>query len=494
MKVNSSIFREYDIRGIAGKKFSDKALKEYEKWYGDFPGITITPEVAVAIGKAYGTRIRARGGKTVIVGHEEREYGDKLKEFFIEGTRSTGCNVYDAGVSLTPIIYFATAFYKFDGGVNVTGSHNVYFYNGFKMMAKDVYPVFGEEIQEMMRMIESDDFKKDKKGFLRKKNVFGDYSKYLLKNNKINKKIKIVVDCGNGSAGIFAPKLLRKLGCDVIDIYSDVDATFPNHMPDPEDPWMMRDLSKKVKEVGADIGIGLDADGDRFGMVDENGDFVDADRLMLIVSQEILSRNPGKRILYDVKCTRFLDQLIPGYGGNSMIHVTGHAPIKDTMRRDNSIVFGGEISGHFYWAEEYFRIDDGVYSAAKILSLLSNFDHPISYYLKELPRSSMTPEIKLKCDDEKKYEIIKNITKHFQKRYDTITIDGVRVLFSDTSWALVRASNTSPYISIRMEADSDKELIKIKNIIQDQLDKYPDIGDKLDRKKVTSHTGKLGWV
>jgi phosphomannomutase/phosphoglucomutase len=494
MKVNSSIFREYDIRGIAGTEFKEKALKEYEKWYGKFPGITITPEVGVAIGKAYGTRIRERGGKHIIIGHEERDFGGKLKEFFIEGVRSTGCDVDDAGVSLTPIIYFSTAYHGYDGGVNVTGSHNVYFYNGFKMMAKDVFPIFGEEIQKMRLIIENDNYRKDKKGKLTNREIFNDYKKYLLKHNKLNKKLKVVVDSGNGSAGLFAPEVLRDLGCEVVDIYSKVDATFPNHMPDPEDPWMMRDLSEKVKEEGADIGIGLDADGDRFGMVDEKGEFHDADRLMLIVLKDILSRNAGKRVIYDVKCTKYLDKLIPGYGGNAVMHVTGHAPIKDTMRRDETIIFSGEISGHFYWAEDYFRIDDGLYSAAKILSLFSSFKKPISHYFKELPKSSMTPEIKLKCHDEKKDAVIEKIKKHFVKKQPSVTIDGIRTYFSDESWALVRASNTSPYISIRMEAENDKDLLRIKNVVQDQLDKHPEVGDKLDRKNVTSHTGKLGWV
>ena len=494
MKVNPSIFREYDIRGIAGDKFSDKALKEYELWYGKFPGITISPDVAVAIGKAYGTRISKRGGKKVIVGHEERAFGDKLKEYFIEGVRSTGISVDDAGVALTPIIYFAIAFYGYDGGVNVTGSHNVYFFNGFKMMAKDVYPIFGQEIQDIKKLIEEEKYIKNDLGTYNKKEVFEDYKKYLLDHNKISKKLKVVIDSGNGSAGLFAPQVISELGCEVVDIFSEVDATFPNHMPDPEDPWMMRGLSEKVKEVGADIGIAFDADGDRFGMVDEKGRMIDSDRLMLILAKDIVGRNPGKRWLYDVKCTRYLDYLLPTFGGNALIHPTGHAPIKQTLREDKSIIFGGEISGHFFWCEDYFRIDDGLYSAAKILSLFSSFENPVSYYLDELPKSSMTPEIKLKCEDAKKNRVIEEIKSHFMKNYDTITIDGVRVMFSNKSWGLVRASNTSPYISIRAEAENDEDLIKIKNLMQDQLDKFPEVGDKLDRNNVTSHTGKLGWV
>lgn len=494
MKVSPSIFRVYDIRGIAGEKFTDKALREYEKWYGKFPGITITPEVAIAIGKAYGTRIRKRGGKNVIVGHEERQFGKELKNLFIEGVRTTGCNVVDAGISLTPVIYFATAFYHYDGGVNTTGSHNVYFFNGFKLMAKDVYPIYDKEIQKMKRIIEKEDFFADKNGTCEAKDVFTDYKKYLLEHNKLDKKLKIVVDCGNGSAGLFAPNLLRDLGCEVIEIYSEVDATFPNHLPDPEDIWMMRDLSKKVIEVKADLGIALDADGDRFGCVDEKGEFIYADRMLLLIAKDILTRNKGKKILYDVKCTKYMEELIPKFGGIPLMHITGHAPIKDTLRKDEEVIFGGEISGHFYWCEDYFKFDDGLYSAAKVLSLVSQSDKNISEIMKEIPIASMTPEIKLPCRDEVKNKISESIKEHFLKDYKVITIDGSRIQFSDTSWGLVRPSNTSPYLSVRVEADTDEEVIRIKNILQDEFDKFPEIGDKLDRKNVTSHTGKLGWI
>src|SRR3989344_3728154 len=494
MKINPSIFREYDVRGIAGKKFEEKALREYEKWYGKFPGITITPKVAIALGRAYGTIIRKKGGKKIIIGYEERHYGKELKDLFVEGVLETGCDVYDAGVSLTPIIYFSVARLKLDGGVNVTGSHNVYFFNGFKMMAKDVYPIYGTEIQEMRKIIEKEDYFKDSKGFLKNKSVIDDYTKYLLSHNKLERKLKIVLDCGNGSAGLFAPTILRKLGCEIVEMYSNVDATFPNHLPDPEDKWMMRDLSKRVVKEKADLGIGLDADGDRFGCVDENGKFIYADRILLLIAKDVLKRNKGKKILYDIKCTRYLEKLVPEYGGVPLMHVTGHAPIKATMRKDSDVIFGGEISGHFYWAEDYFKIDDGLYSAAKILSLVSKTRDKFSKIIKEIPITSMTPEIKLPCSDENKVEIVEKIKTKFSKVYKVISIDGARVSFSDTSWALIRPSNTSPYLSFRAEADSNEEVIRIKNTMQYEFDKYPEIGDKLDRKNVTSHRGKLGWI
>lgn len=494
MKVDPNIFREYDIRGIAGTEFSKKALEEYERWYGKFPGITITPKVAEAIGKAYGTIIRNRGGRNVIVGHEIRPYGEELKLLFIKGIRSTGCNVTDAGVSLTPVIYFSIAKFGFDGGVNVTGSHNVYFFNGFKTMAKDVYPIYGQELQKMKRIIEEERFVADKKGGYQKKEIFEEYTRYFLKHNNLKRPLKIVVDCGNGSAGIFAPKILRDLGCEVVELYTKPDATFPNHVPDPEDPFVMQDLAKLVVKEKADIGIALDADGDRFGSVDEKGEFIYADRMLLLLAKDILSRNQGKKILYDVKCTRLIDNLVPKFGGIPLMHVTGHAPIKQTLRNDPEVIFAGEVSGHFYFVEDYFRIDDGLYAAGKLLSLLSERKMPFSQLFADFPQTVMTPELKLPCADEAKQKVVDQITAYFSQNYKTITIDGVRVLFSDTSWGLVRASNTSPYLTVRVEADTEKEVLDIKNLLADQLEKFPEIGNKLDRKLVTSHTGKLGWV
>lgn len=494
MKVSPSIFREYDIRGIAGKEFSEKALEEYEKWYGKFPGINITPEVAEAIGKAYGTIIRKKNGKKVIIGHEIRPYGEELKMQFIKGVLSTGCDVDDAGVSLTPVIYFSTAHGMYDGGVNVTGSHNVYFFNGFKTMGKDVYPIFGEELQEMRRIIEKETFLKGDEGSYTKVDAYKVYKEYLLSHNKIAKKLKVVLDCGNGSAGAFAPGLLRDFGCEVVEMFTEPDATFPNHVPDPEDPYVMQDLGKRVIKEKADIGIALDADSDRFGSVDEKGNFIYADRMLIYLAKDILSRNKGKKILYDVKCTRLIDKYVKEFGGLPLMHVTGHAPIKATLRKDHNVIFAGEVSGHFYFVEDYYRIDDGLCAALRVISLLSKEDRPLSSLMSEFEHTTMTPELKLPCADEVKHKVVEKIRDFFRKKYKTIDIDGVRILFSDTSWGLVRASNTSPYLTIRVEANTDDEVIKIKKLIDNKLEEFPEIEDKLDIKNVTSHSGRLGWI
>lgn len=494
MQVSPSIFREYDIRGVAGTEFTPEAVAEYELWYGKFPGITISLEVAEAIGQAYGTMIKHRGGQKIVVGHEVRPYSEEIKRSFIQGVLSTGCDVADAGVSLTPIVYFATAFYGFDGGVNVTGSHNVYFFNGFKTMAKNVYPIYGQELQKMRKMISDESYVTADPGQLSVINPLPDYSAQIIRKFKLAKPLKVVVDCGNGSAGVFAPQLLRDLGCDVIELYTQPDAKFPNHVPDPEDPHMMVDLAQKVRDHHADIGIGIDADGDRFGSVDEQGNFISADRVILLLAKDVLGRHPGKKILYDVKCSRLLNDLIPGFGGVPLMHVTGHAPIKQSLRDDPNIILGGEVSGHLFFVEDYYKIDDALYAMATIIKILSDRGQKYSELFSEFPATVMTPELKLPCEDSVKHQVVNEIAQHFAKDHQTVTIDGVRVIFSPTSWGLIRASNTSPYLTIRVEADTESEVIQIKNSLADQLEKHPEIGDRLNRHAVTTRTGKLGWV
>ena len=494
MHIKPTVFREYDIRGIAGSGFAPAAIAEFEKWYGPFPGITITLEGAEAIGKGFGTIIRRAGGKRVVVGRERRPFADELTSAFIRGTRSTGCDVTDLGESLTPIAYFTTACEKFDGGVNVTGSHNVYFYNGFKMMKRDVWPIFGEELQRMREMIEAEDFVKDREGVYELFDGFKTYKKYYLDHIHLARKVRMVLDTGNGSAGLFAPELFRALGCEVIEQHTDPDPSFPNHVPDPEARQNMVDLCDRVRAEGAELGIGLDADGDRVGFVNERGEYVDADSIILALSKDILLRNPGKKILFDVKCTQLLLELIPTFGGVPLMHHTGHAPIKQTMRQDEAIIFGAETSGHMYFVEDYFKIDDGLFAAGRVLELYAKSTKPFSALYADFPERIRTPEIKLPCADEKKFEIVGQIQQRLGSQYSSRTIDGVRIQFSKTGWGLVRASNTSPYLTVRVEAESEAEVLKIKNILANELEKFPEVGDRLNRASPFTLTGRLGWV
>jgi phosphomannomutase/phosphoglucomutase len=496
MKVSPSIFRLYDIRGVAGKFFSDKAIAEYEQWYGSFPGINITLEIANAIGRAYGTfMVRTHGAKRILVGHEERPFADELNTAFIDGIRSTGCAVTDAGVALTPLIYFSECVLQYDGAVNITGSHNVAFYNGFKMMGRNALPVYAEDLQKIRGLVESEDFLvAPTPGVLDRRTLYPAYESFARAHITLKNKPTIVVDTGNGSAGLFAESFFSAIGCKVVSLYKEVDATFPNHVPDPEDPHTLTELGKRVVAEKAMCGIGIDADGDRVGFVDERGRHVDADLLLLLLVRDVLARHPGKTILYDVKCSRLLDEQIKGFGGVPLMHMTGHAPIKDTLRKDHNIILGGEVSGHIFLVEDYFRIDDGLYAAAKILEIATRQKGTFSQLFSEFPQTIRTPELKLPCDDEKKLSIVTDIRDAFSKRYTTTTIDGVRIRFDDHTWALVRASNTSPYLTVRMEADTEARLLEVKNIVADELESHNDIADRLNRTAIASRTGKLGWV
>lgn len=492
MKVNPTIFREYDIRGIAGIEFTPEAVGEYEKWYGKFPGINITLDVAKAIGSAYGTIIRNNGGKRVVIGHELRPFGEELKKAFITGVLQVGCDVSDLGVSLTPIVYFNTAFSEFDGGVMVTGSHNIYFYNGFKMMKKGVYPIFEKEIQTLKEIAENETFFKDNLGKLNALDGFSSYKKYILEHIKVNKKFKVVIDSGNGSAGLFAPELFRDLGCEVVEIYSEPDASFPNHVPDPQEKQTLKALIERVKEEKADLGIGFDADADRVGFISEKGEFVTGDLVLLVFAKDVLSRYPGKKIIYDVKCSQLLEDLILQYGGVPVMYRTGHAPLKAALRTEKDAIFAGELSGHFFFAENYFKIDDGLYSAAKMLEIMSCLNCSFSSLFDDIPERVSTPELKLRSSDEEKFDIVEKVKKSLTDKYSLSTLDGVRFRVSETGWGLLRASNTAPYLSLRVEGKTEKEALGIKNILADELEKFPSILDKLDRNNIAS-IGKLGW-
>jgi len=494
MNVNASIFREYDIRGIAGENFSEKQIQEYEKYYGKFPGITLDKKTAEAIGKAYGTIIRRGGGRDIVIGSEIRPYGEELKEAFIKGALSTGCNICDCGPAVTPLIYFANAYGTFDGGVNVAGSHNIYFFNGFKLMKRDNEHISGLELQELRKLIEKEDYIEEAKGRYSKVDFAEPYKEYIADNISMERKLKIVVDSGNGTAGIFGPDILKATGIEVIELYSEPDATFPNHVPDPEQPQNLKALAEKVIEVKADAGVAFDADADRAGFVDENGQFVKSELIMLLFSKEILSRVSDKKIIYDVSSSSLLEDYIKDFGGEPIMLKTGHSVFSRALRDDPDIIFGGESSGHYYFTENYFKIDDGIWAAAKLLEIFSRQQVPFSRLFSQFPRFVSTPTIKLPCDDDKKFDIVSKISQNLVTKYESITIDGVRINVGEGGWGLIRASNTSPNITVKIEAESEEEILKIKNILADELEKYSEIGDKLNRNEVASLTGRLGWV
>jgi phosphomannomutase / phosphoglucomutase len=343
-------------------------------------------------------------------------------------------------------------------------------------------------------MIVDEDFVTGEMGTCEKIDAYKIYKEYFLSHIKLQKKLKVVIDTGNGSAGLFAPDLFSALGCEVIGLYIEPDATFPNHVPDPEQRQGLVELQKRVVAEKADIGIAFDADGDRAGFITETGEYLDGDTTLLILAKDVLSRHPGKKILYDVKSSQLLAELIPKYGGVPLMHRTGHAPIKETLRKDPDIILGGEVSGHTYFVEDYFKIDDGLWSAGRLLEILSHIDGPFSSLIADIPRRVRTPEIKLPCADEKKFAVVEQIKKTFADRYTISDIDGVRIQMTETGWGLIRASNTSPYLTIRVEGVDEAEVLKIKNVLADELEKFPEVEDHLDRKSITTLSGKLGWV
>ncbi len=493
------IFREYDIRGIAGKGFEPEAIAEYEKWYGPFPGVTITPDISRLIGRAYGSHLKVQGAKKVLVGYEVRPFADILKDEFVEGILDCGINVVDAGKTCTPFIYFLTSHLNFDGGVNITGSHNVYFFNGYKMLQKDSKPLYGEELLTLYDRIIHNNFKLVSVDTRGEKTIVDNsyeiYKKEVLPNFNLQKKLRVVIDCGNGTPGLFAKDFFESLGVDILEeLFFDPDAKFPNHVPDPESAINMTFLIESVKRNNADIGIAFDADGDRVGFVDEKGNLIFADNVLMLLAKEFSSEHRGMKVLFDVKSSKRLEDILPELELIPLMHRTGHAPIKDTLRNDENIILGGELSGHFYFTKNYPKADDGFYAAATILELLSKTDKNFSELFDFIPKRVGTSEMKLPCSDLVKFSIIKNVTEELEKQFDVIKIDGARINFSETGWGLIRASNTSPYITVRVEGIDEAEVLKIKNIFADLLDPFSEIEDKLNRSIVADPNGRLGFV
>lgn len=447
------IFRAYDIRGVVGTN--------------------LTPEIAALIGKAFGTYIQKIEGNEIAIGKDNRLSSKELQESFINGLISTGCNVIDIGLSLSPMLYFAVANWKLSGGVNVTGSHNSIEYNGFKMTKRDASPVAEEEIQVIKQIIEEEAFIQGK-GKIEQKEIKVEYYDFLKSKVKLRKKIKVVVDAGNGIAGIYAPQLLREIGCDVIELYCESDGTFPHHLPDPEMEENLRDLKNEVIKNKADIGFAYDGDGDRIGIVDEKGRHYESDFVLILLARGFLEQHPGEKVLFDVKCSKNVYDDIKAHGGIPFLYKTGHSLIKKKMREEN-ILFGGEISGHMFFGENSFVYDDGIQASLRLLDILSKYDKRLSDHFTGLRHYFSTPEIKVPCPDEDKFQVVDNVSAFFLSQYpDSVTIDGIRISFSN-GWALIRASNTNPYLTVRIEADSEQSLQEIKKTVVEKLKTFPSV-------------------
>jgi len=449
--LNPHIFRAYDVRGRVG---SD-----------------INPEVFDLVGRAYGTLIRGRHGRRIAVGQDNRESSAGLKTAFIDGVRATGLDVVDIGVVTTPMLYFATAHWKLDGGANITGSHNPVDYNGVKMVHPGAAPLTEQEIQGLRESIERGAFASGAGG-LTTRSPRDDYFDTVAKLVRLERPLKIVADAGNGIAGLYGPPLLRQLGCDVIELHCDSDGRFPNHLPDPEDPENVVDLQQKVVEVGADLGLAWDGDADRVGVIDERGRRHEADLILVLLARDLLTRHPGAKIVFDVKCSQVLVDDIRKHGGLPVMWKTGHSHLKRKMREDG-ILLGGEVSGHIFFGEGYYGVDDGILAACKLVEIAARHRGPISTLFDSVPHLHATPELKAPCPDGEKFRVIDELARDLKAQFDTIDIDGARVLFPGGGWGLVRASNTNPYLTLRFEAATEREIADMKRVIYDALRRYP---------------------
>ncbi|MGC4397798.1 phosphomannomutase/phosphoglucomutase [Hydrogenophaga sp. T2] len=438
MQVSASIFKAYDVRGVVPS--------------------TLDECVAEALGLAFGTVAQRQGERTVAVGRDGRLSGPALSAALIRGLVAAGIDVIDVGVVTTPMLYFAAATLC-HSGIQVTGSHNPKDYNGFKMVLGG-RAIYGEDIQALRRLIETDGGVRAEGGRVRNVNVEAPYRARIVGDVKLARPMKIVVDSGNGVAGASAPALFRALGCEVIELFSEVDGHFPNHHPDPSKPENLRDVIRTLAETDAELGLAFDGDGDRLGIVTKEGNNIFPDRQMVLFAQDVLSRVPGGNIIYDVKCSQRLGPAIEAAGGVPHIYKTGHSLIKARMKELDSPL-GGEMSGHIFFKERWFGFDDGTYAGARLLEILSR--HPdASAVLNALPTSHSTPELNVACAEGEPHAVVQKLVAlaRFDAPAKVSTIDGVRVDWPD-GFGLIRASNTTPVLVLRFEGHTPEALHRI---------------------------------
>jgi phosphomannomutase/phosphoglucomutase len=457
--ISPHIFRAYDIRGIAYKDFDAKG--------------------ANTIGMAFATFLKKINpkAKKIAIGRDGRLHSKEFHQNFAKGVMDCGISVTDIGLSTSPLLNFAVCFGGFDGGVNVTASHNPKQFNGFKLQGKNAHSIFGDEIQKIYQIAKKSDFAiSSKKGVLIKKDFSKDWLDKLSSLVKIEGKPKIVVDCGNGVTGKFARKFFEMIGTDVDILFEDVDGNFPNHEANPEEEENLKKLKEKVIEKKASLGIAFDGDGDRVGVVDEKGHYFAADLLLLMLARDVLKRNPKTAIVYDLKATQVLADEIKNLGGKAILCKTGHSFVENKMKEENALL-GGEVSGHLFFAENYYGFDDAFLAAAKIVEIVQKTQKPLKDHFKDLPKTYVTPEIKVKIEEDKKFATMEKIVNHFTSQFpnQTLTIDGVRIDFLDGAWGIVRASNTSAYLTLRFEAREKSKLKEIQNIVFSHLKSYPQI-------------------
>lgn len=449
MAIASGIFRQYDVRGIVGQD--------------------LTAEVAHALGGAYAALLRERGiAGEVAVGRDNRPSGDMLRDALVDGLTSAGVDVVDVGVVPTPLLYWSLHHLPVVGGIQITGSHNPAEYNGFKLsLGKE--SLHGHDIQHLLALVRGGATSAGRRGAVRHEQLIDGYvADVARKIGKISRPMKVVYDCGNGAGALVAPQLMRALGVDAVGLFTESDGTFPNHHPDPTVPENLEDLIAAVKREGAEIGVAFDGDADRIGMVDGDGRIVWGDHILILYARDVLERTGrGQPIIFDVKCSQALPDEVRRCGGTPVMWKTGHSLIKDKMK-ELAAPLAGEMSGHMFFGEGFYGHDDALYGAARLLRIVADSGRTVRELLADVPEFVSTPEIRVDCDDTRKFDLVRDAVAHFRARHDVIDVDGVRVEYGD-GWGLIRASNTQPIIVTRFEARTAARLSEIRGEMEGWL-------------------------
>lgn len=450
--INPSIFRAYDIRGLVEKDLT-----------------TTTVEL---IGKGIGTFFRRQNLTRISVGRDARLSSESLKDALIAGLRSAGCDIIDIGLSTTPIVCRSVYLWDMDGGISVTGSHNPIDFNGLKIVSRDARPVAMDDIQEIRRIIETKSFVHGS-GSLFQSNLTEEYFDTIRKVIRLDRSLKVAVDTGNGVVGPFVTPLLKSLGCEVVELYTELDGTFPHHLPNPETEANLQELMQIVKSTRSDIGLGFDGDGDRIGMVDDLGAYREADYIIILLARDYLGRHPGAKVLVDMKVSKNVINDIRQHGGQPVLWKTGYSLIKPKMI-DDQILLGGELSGHMFVFEDYYPYDDALFAASRLLQFLSQQSQSVSELLAGLPKLFSTRLIEIPVPDTAKFGVVRQITSEYSQKYPVNDLDGARIDFKD-GWAIVRASNTTPNLTLRFEANSQEALERMQHEVYGSLRKFSEV-------------------
>ncbi len=448
MRANSEIFREYDIRGIADRDLA-------------FP-------ISISLGQAVGTYLKRGGRSRITLARDCRLSSERLASEVGRGLQMAGLEVIDVGVVPTPLLYFSLYhFGDVDGGVMITGSHNPADYNGLKI-SSGKSTIHGKEIQKIGRILESEDLEQGSGG-TEFRDIEDPYRRMIRERiGRLSRPLKVVVDAGNGTSSDLSPAVYRELGCEVVELFCEMDGSFPNHHPDPTVAENLKDLVAAVQQNEADLGIAFDGDGDRIGAVDDTGRILWGDELMILFSREILARHPGATIIGEVKCSMNLYRQIESHGGVGIMWKAGHSLIKAKMK-ETGAALAGEVSGHIFFADGFYGFDDATYAGARLLQLVADSGGSLSQLLEDIPLLYSTPEIRVEVSESEKFEIVRRLQEYFSRHYETVTVDGVRVLFEE-GWGLVRASNTQPALVLRFEASTPDRLEGIRSIVESKLE------------------------